>query len=170
APDVFELAVGSGPSTLGELQLGDVVFASAALGRAMLDVFPGNGPLQLIAMGTGVTPLRAVIQEQVARQEKGELPARSLGLLHGCRDESEQLFADEFAGLRARGLLDYRPVLSRPEPGWPGLRGRVQEHVDAFSPTGASYLVCGSIGMVEDVVARLVSGGVSATSILAEGY
>ncbi len=161
----FELAIGLGPATIGALQVGDELHASPAQGLDMLAAFPAPRPLVLIAQGTGIAPLRAVIQEAVRRQRPG-----GITLLHGCRTEGDRLFSDEFCRWEAQGHLEYLPVLSQPSPSWAGLSGRVQAHLDRVASPDRAYLICGSLSMVTSTAAELTERGVPADGLLAEGY
>ena len=125
-------------------------------------VSPGEGPLTLIANGTGVAPLRAVVQAHRGAQE--------ITLLHGVRTRDERLFAPEFEECVRLGHLSYHPVLSRPDAEWRGLTGRVQLHLSANIRPGARYAVCGARQMVEDVVRVLEERGVDPSGIFAQGY
>ena len=164
-PTLFELAVGQGPATIGELALGDEVYLGPAQGPALLDLFAAPQPLILVGMGTGVAPLRAVIQESVANQE-----LRRMTLLHGCRSEEDRLFQEEFAELAERGVLDYRPVLSRGSADWTGLRGRIQAHLTPLVSDESCFMICGSKAMVDDVTTELLAAGTPRAHIHGEGY
>lgn len=120
--------------------------------------------LALVGVGTGVAPLRAVVQEQTARR-----PSPRVTLLVGFRSETEMLYAEEFQELAAAGLLDYRPVLSQPSAAWNGRTGRVQAHVAELGRS-ERYCVCGKLGLVEDVRQLLVAAGVQERELFAEGY
>ncbi len=168
-PGHFELAVARGPSSIGEIELGDELLAQGPLGQVMLDVFPVDAPLVLVAMGTGVAPLRAVAQE-VWRGRNEATPPRSLWLVHGAREEEDCLFRGEFEAAARRGLLDYRPVLSRPTVDYAGRRGRVQDHLVELCSPSHRFLVCGSLGMVESTLELLHAHGVPAEHVFAEGY
>jgi len=161
----FELAIGPGPATIGELEVGDELHAGPAQGLDMLAAFPAPRPLVLIAQGTGIAPLRAVIQEATRSERPG-----GLTLLHGCRTERDRLFLDEFSEWEAAGRLEYLPVLSRPSSSWTGLAGRVQAHLDRVASADRAYLICGSLSMVTSTAAELVERGVPSDSLFAEGY
>lgn len=166
----FELAVGRGPATIGELRLGDEVYASAPRGPAMLDQLPKEGPLLLVAMGTGVAPLRAVLQEHERGLRAGVNAPRPVTLVHGARQLEESLFAANFREVSREPWFEYVPVLSRPSADWQGKTGWVQDSVQGLVSPGTSCLVCGSLPMVEATRERLLAAGVEAGAILAEGY
>lgn len=120
--------------------------------------------LVLIGIGTGVAPLRAVVQEQAARP----VPPR-VTLLVGFRSEQDVLYGGEFEERAAGGTLDYRPVLSRPSVDWTGRTGWVQAHLTDL-PRAERYCVCGKLSMVEEVRGTLLAAGVASDQLFAEGY
>lgn len=124
----------------------------------------------LVAVGIGITPALSVIRTAA---EQGD--HRPLRLIYGSRRWADVTFADELAALR-RGLptLQVVHVLSRPDPGWPGERGRVghallRRHVPA-DLAGWRALVCGPPEMVDDTFAALRALGLPAAAIQAEGF
>ncbi|MBL8602153.1 MAG: FAD-dependent oxidoreductase [Myxococcales bacterium] len=112
-------------------------------------------PVIFVGTGTGVTPLRAMLQ-QVVGGGHGGLPVR---LLHGVRTEADRIFADEFAALAAaHPHFAYEATLSRPSPAWSGLSGYVQTHlarlVEAVGAPCDVY-VCGLSPMIKAVRSTL---------------
>lgn len=164
-PGWFELAVGGSKEDRGWFRPDSRFFVSAPSGRAAIHPQAVPSRVAMVAMGTGVAPLRAVIQQL---KDRDHVP--NMVLLHGCRTSADLLFADEFRKLQSSGKLDYRPVLSRPDSDWQGLRGRVQEHVDGIAHLDSQFCVCGSNGMVVDVVALLAQRGIAGGQVFAEGY
>jgi NAD(P)H-flavin reductase len=163
------------PSARGtvELCVGDSDDAPAfPLGGQVVLSLPGGQPavpspvasLVLVGVGTGVAPLRAVVQEQ----EQLARPPR-ITLLVGFRSERDVLYESEFARRAAEGALDYRPVLSQPGSGWTGRTGRVQAHLGEL-PRAERYCVCGKLSMVEEVRGMLLAAGVGWAQLFAEGY
>jgi len=140
-------------------------------GRVWLSA-PGGQPavpeavraLVLIGVGTGVAPLRAVVQEQEALP----VPPR-LVLLVGFRSERDVLYGDEFLERARARRLDYRPVLSQPAADWSGRTGHVQAHL-AELPPAERYCVCGKLAMIQEVRAQLLQAGVPSQHLFAEGY
>lgn len=164
-PGLFELAVGGSEDDRALFEVGRRFVTSPPSGRAA--IHPGVVPsrVSLIAMGTGVAPLRAVI-EQLSSQAL----APPLALLHGCRSSDELLFAAEFRALEDAKQLEYLPVLSRAPDGWQGLRGYVQQHIDRVAHWDAQFCVCGSNAMVQEVVGLLEQKGITGGQVFAEGY
>ncbi|MDM4772664.1 2Fe-2S iron-sulfur cluster-binding protein [Solimonas sp. SE-A11] len=80
-------------------------------------------PMLLMAGGTGFAPIKAMLEDQLARGLK-----RPAHLFWGVRCR-EDLYLDALARRWAeeQPLFQYTPVLSDPDAGWPGERGFVHE-------------------------------------------
>lgn len=163
-PGSFDLAAASDSLPVGvDAEPGAAVWVSQAVGTTVLDQLERTRDVVLVGMGTGVAPLRAIVQALLKRA----LPEK-MQLLQGARSLSELLFFDEFTE-RQGPRLNYFPVLSRPHPSWAGAVGHVQDHLGNPRPA-ARYCVCGSAAMVNDVKKILQSGGVPLSHVHAEGY
>ena len=93
------------------ISAGDVLNVRAPMGSFVLDPH-STRPLVLIGAGVGITPLLAMLREQLNTQQ-----ARPVHLFHGARSLADLPFRDELAGLqqRAGGLLQVHHALSQPE-------------------------------------------------------
>ena len=127
----FEVAVtkvtgGAGSQYLHDLEIGATLRAIGPQGlftRAADDA----SPALFVATGTGVTPLRAMLQAAISEVR---VPLR---LLFGARVESDILYREELEGwARDIPAFHYDITLSQPGPNWTGRRGYVQEHVPAL--------------------------------------
>ena len=83
-----------------ELQVGDIVHASAARGSFTLQ--PGDAPVVLLSAGIGVTPVLAMLHALAA-----EASTREIWWLYGARNGREHPFAAE-----ARELLKRLPTIT----------------------------------------------------------
>src|SRR5690606_3234045 len=90
-------------------------------------------------------------------------------LVQGARRFSDCLFFGEFQGLR-NARFEYRPVLSGQNESWDGRLGRVQQHLENLASPEASYCVCGSRIMVDEVREMLVLAGARPEAVFCEGY
>jgi len=90
---------------------GDVLDVRSPMGSFTLDE-QSTRPLVLIGAGVGITPLLAMLREQLS---KGQ--ARRIHLFHGARSLADLPFGQELASLRqqAGGLLHVHRALSQPE-------------------------------------------------------
>jgi NAD(P)H-flavin reductase len=122
----------------------------------------------LVAAGTGVVPFRAMLLDRLARDS-----AHQFTLLFGARYEGKLLYAQEFEALAGRySNFRFWPTLTRPEPGWTGRVGRVQQHL--FEAIGdrrdIKVFICGLKEMVDDVRAILKHNGFDRKQIIVEKY
>jgi ferredoxin-NADP reductase len=112
-------------------------------------------PALLVGTGTGVGPLRAMIQAELrARGPQGP----TLSLLFGCRTQADLLYRAEFEALaREHAHFHFEPSLSRPDDAWTGRRGYVQTQLaELVTRLGHPHVyVCGLSAMVNDVRAVL---------------
>ncbi len=115
-----------------------------------------------ICTGTGVVPLRSMIQQ---------LNGAKMTLIFGKRAECDILYREEFEQL-ANGNQNFRYVvtLSRPHDGWNGERGYVQHVMKKFVHANGEFYVCGLKQMVDDVRKELVGMGVQEEHIHVERY
>lgn len=167
-PPVLALAVGPGPAgdLLAGVGPGSVLDLLGPLGSFSLPEAPAA---LLVGTGTGLAPLRAFIQEALAR------PApTSVTLVAGARTLGDLLWHDELTALAAHDdRFRYEPVLSRPEPPWSGRRGYVQQHLAELVPTlppGLVVRACGSEPMVTGALSVLTELGLPSDRIDSQSY
>jgi len=85
----------------------------------------------LIATGTGIAPMRAFTQHLFPASGEDLCEGREVWLVYGTRHETEVYYQQYFEKLAAeRPNFHYLFSLSRPNQGWPGLCGYVQDHVE----------------------------------------
>jgi NAD(P)H-flavin reductase len=168
-PRRFEIAAARGTTAeaLLELELGSVVLVTGPSGAL---VWKADAPALFVGTGTGISPLRAIVLEQLARPES-RLP---MVLLFGCREPSEELWGEELRALaRAEPRFRFLPTYSQPAPGHGGLVGRVQAHlpelVRYLGPDLRAYL-CGHTPMVGDCTDLLIECGIAPEHIHGESY
>lgn len=163
------LAVGDGPYSelLSRAPLGLEVELEGPHGSLVWREAPGA---LLVGAGTGVTPLHALVQEAVRRDQRN-VPVL---LLAGARSEAELLWVEELTALAATSeFFDYRPTLSQPGAECTGRRGWVQAHLsDAVLalPAGFAAYLCGSHAMVEQCRAELERLGIPETRVRYESF
>lgn len=148
-------------------QPGSELAVAAPRGEFTLPRAPA-APLVLVAAGVGITPLRAMLH-QLARQAA---PPATV-LWHACRHESELLWRTEFEALAARtDWFRYRPVLSRPEAGWTGERGRIDAGrlVADCDRARAQFYLCAGTAMMDALAAGLAAHGVGAARVHREAF
>jgi ferredoxin-NADP reductase len=156
------------PYLTEELRAGDELELRGPIGGYFVWRDSLGGPLQLLAGGSGVVPLRAMLRHRAAAGSS--VPAR---LLYSARSQAEVIYRDELAGYGDG--VDVRFALTREWPdGWDGYRGRVDRDVlrEAVWPAEERPLVyvCGPTGFVEAVADSLVELGHEPGRIRAERF
>ncbi len=120
-----------------------------------------TGPSLFVATGTGVTPLRSMLHDAIARGD-----TQPLWTLFGVREEGDILYREELDALaREHPHVRVEYTLSRPHAAWTGRRGYVQSHVpELWKELGASgtphAYVCGlqrMVGAVRDLLRKEMS-------------
>jgi ferredoxin-NADP reductase len=130
-----------------------------------------GGPLLLVAGGSGLVPLMAMLRHRAAARSR--VPAR---LLVSVRTREDLLYSDELERLAAdRDGLELFVTLTRSTPpGWTGYRRRVDEEMLSEVAWPASELartyVCGSTSFVETAADALVALGHDPALIRAERF
>lgn len=115
----------------------------------------------LVATGSGISPIRSVIEAAIADRES----YRKVALYFGARTPVAFAYRDEWQAWRA-SAIDVFPVVSRPQDtGWDGLTGYVQTHLQGVHLATALAFLCGQKPMVEAVKKALSEQGVPADAI-----
>ena len=143
-----------------ELRAGDrLEFRGPIGGYFVWDVSAG-GPLLLVAGGSGVCPLMAMLQHRAARSSS--VPTR---LVYSSRTLDDVIYREELDRLAARddGLEVVHTLTRTQPPGWLGYSRRVDREMlaeVAWPPEEQPLtFVCGPTAFVESVADALVSLG-----------
>jgi NAD(P)H-flavin reductase len=168
-PGQFELAVsvGAGADVLDALAIGERLTVLGPSGQFTWQSTPSQAAL-LVGIGTGVAPLRALIEAELARPSQ-----LRLWLVAGHRAPEDVLFAEDFARLASvHARFRFVPTLTNGGSDWRGHHGRVQARlIEAVQTLGAlDAYVCGRLDMVTEVIDVLLAHGVAASRIRSEGY
>jgi ferredoxin-NADP reductase len=118
-----------------------------------------GGPLVLLAGGSGIAPLRAVLRHRVG--SGSGVPVR---LLYSARSQSELIYRDELIEAGRREDVDVRFTLTRERPdGWQGYDRRIDRALiaDVAWPPAERplFYVCGPTAFVEVAADALVALG-----------
>ena len=154
-------------SEMFNLKRGEVVRFSGPFGFFTLREPPDSVSV-FIAAGTGIAPIRAMLQQLYRRPYSGEA-----WLFFGVRSEPDILYRTEFEKLAQENPgFHFLPSLSRPEPTWAGLRGYVQSHIPRYlaGKTGLHAYACGQRKMIDDVTQALRRMGRSSEAISSEEF
>jgi NAD(P)H-flavin reductase len=168
-PGQFEIAAAfhAGADVIDALEIGAEVEVEGPAGEFTWQPNPSPAAL-LVGVGSGIAPLRALIQEELARPTQTRLL-----LVAGHRAPEDVLFQTDFDRLaEAEARFRFVPTLTGDAAHWLGRRGRVQtllsDAVRALAPLDA--YVCGRLDMVHEVVSALRALGVPEARIRSEGY
>jgi ferredoxin-NADP reductase len=147
------------PYLAEELRPGDELELRGPVGGYFVWEEALGGPLLLLAGGSGIVPLRAMLRHRAAVESA--VPAR---LLYSARSLAEVIYRDELDRLAAAGGVDVRLTLTRAQPpGWTGYGRRVDAELlaeVAWRPAERPLVyVCGPTGFVEAAADALVEVG-----------
>ncbi|MBL8420053.1 MAG: 2Fe-2S iron-sulfur cluster binding domain-containing protein [Dechloromonas sp.] len=130
---------------------------------------PADAPLLLVAGGSGLAPLLAILHQAVATGV-----TRPATLLFGARSESDLYALEEISDIARhwRGIFRFIPVLSAgaAEAPWNGERGLVTEKMPAVIEPDTQAYLCGPPAMIDDAVALLLRHGVARKDIHADRF
>jgi ferredoxin-NADP reductase len=159
------------PYLAGDLRAGDQFELRGPIGGYFVWTVAMRGPLCLIAGGSGIAPLMAMLRHRARRN----VHAPAL-LVYSSRSLEDVIYREELDAM-ARRDPDLRVVntLTRKQPeGWLGHRRRVDKALLAeacFPPEQSPKIfVCGSTPFVEDVSRFLVELGHDPLTIKTERF
>ncbi len=157
-------AAGDFTSSVAVLKPGTTVYLDGPHGAFTIDRHEGPG-FVFIGAGVGVTPLMSMLRTLADRGD-----VRPCYLFLGNRNQESITFREEIEGLKSRLNLEVIHVLSRPEEGWEGEKGRIDASILSRGLTGGEhrhlprhyrrlvYFICGPDAMMdaaEDALKRL---------------
>jgi NAD(P)H-flavin reductase len=147
---------GTAHEVLGDLRVGAELDVDGPSGHGYPLAHHAGRDLVLLGAGSGIAPLRAVVQAVLdARPRWG-----AVHVLYGHRAPGEFAYRGEAEAWRAAGV-SLVEVVSVVDESWKGARGRVHEVLAAAPPPlgNAVAYVCGMAEMVADATATLLRLG-----------
>ena len=148
------------PYLVDELAAGDQLELRGPIGGHFVWDVEMGGPLLLVAGGSGICPLMAMIRHRAARGSR--VPTR---LLYSSRSLEDVIYKAELDGLagRADGLEVFHTLTRRRPSDWNGYARRIDRDMLAevgFPPEQRPLcMVCGPTTLVEVVAKALVELG-----------
>ena len=148
------------PYLTDELRVGDRLELRGPIGGWFTWEAKEGGPLLLVAGGSGIAPLMAMLRHRTAARIDA-----SCRLLYSSRSRDDTIYAEELDRLAAEnGVLEVFHTLTRSQPsGWTGYSRRIdKEMLDEVAwPSEQRPLafVCGPTPLVETVATALVELG-----------
>jgi len=155
------------------VMVGDRIELRGPIGGYFVWSAVSGGPLLLIAGGSGIVPLMAMLRERAAAGARQ--PAT---LLYSSRSRDEAIYFDELAQLAgsagSSGLTVIHTLTRSQPPGWTGYSRRIDaamlREVLARTDPNATVFICGPTPLVESAAGSLVDLGVPASRIRTERF
>jgi ferredoxin-NADP reductase len=148
------------PYLTDELRAGDGLELRGPIGGWFTWEAREGGPLFLVAGGSGIAPLMAMIRHRAAA--RSDVPTR---LIYSSRSREDTIYAEELDRLAAEdAALEVTHTLTRSRPpGWTGYSRRIdREMLEEVAPTPEQRplaFVCGPTPLVEATATALVELG-----------
>jgi ferredoxin-NADP reductase len=153
------------------LIVGDLIEVRGPIGGYFVWEANMAGPILLVAGGSGIVPLMAMIRHRAAVGSK--TPAR---LLYSTRTPEDVIYYDELIGLQSAqdGLEVAYTFTRQAPPGWTGYARRIDAEMlgEVAGPLGdeARAYICGPTLMVESAADGLLQVGLAAGQIRTERF
>lgn len=160
------------PYLTQQLTVGDQLELRGPIGGWFLWRPEQTEPIQLIAGGSGIVPLMAMIRSRSHVSSGAGSPFR---LLYSVREPAAMFYRDELRALSDSGVVRITYAYTRIVPdGWPRTPGRIDADLitnaawsSEVSPT--SY-ICGPTSFVERAATLLSSSGIDVARIRTERF
>lgn len=156
-------------SNLLDAAPGVLVDVEGPMGAFVFPRRPTQGWLLFVAGGTGVAPLRAMLDHALRLQ-----PPPRISFFYSARRADEFAFIDELRDYAATGQVELHQTVTRdPSTTWAGRRGRIgRSHFEAvlYEPAATLCFVCGPGALVQESVDTLRALGVPEPQIRTERW
>lgn len=157
------------PYLTDELRAGDELELRGPIGGYFTWQVADGGPLVLLAGGSGLVPLMAMLRHRA--RASSDVEAR---LLVSARSWDDVLYRDELAELGDDGVMVRYTLTREQPPGWTEWTGRVNDEMlrdlDSDQARQRRVYVCGPTGFVESVAELLVGLGHDPHAIKTERF
>jgi len=159
------------PYLVGEVRTGDKVELRGPIGGYFVWKGGDERPVLLVAGGSGIVPLMAMIRHRAA--DHLQTPTR---LLYSSRSQDDVIYREELDRLASAGDgLTVAHTLTRMQPpGWQGYARRIDRAMIAEVAWPKEQMpivyVCGPTPMVESVATLLVDMGYDPASVKTERF
>ncbi len=156
------------------LRAGDGLEMRGPIGGYFVWTIDQGGPLLLVAGGSGIVPLMAMLRHR-ARADAAVRARVPVRLIYSARSWDLVIYREELEQLGKSSEVEVTLTLTREAPtGWSGYRRRIdREILDAVSwpPSEMPHaFVCGPTSLVESVATLLVELGHDPTRVRTERF
>jgi len=127
-----------------------------------------NKTMVLLGAGSGMAPLKSLIDEQLSLNRN-----RELHFFYGARMEGDLLYRNEFEQLaKSHENFHYYPTLSQANENWQGARGYAQQVLaNQFESLAMSeFYLCGPQALMNETIELLKSYNVDSSSIFFDTF
>jgi len=159
------------PYLTQQVMVGDQLEVRGPIGRWFVWDPERAGPIQLVAGGSGIVPLMAMIRWRASASSTA-----SLRLLYSVREPSAIFYHEELRALSSRGnSVDVTYAYTRVAPrDWPRPAGRIDAELISRATWPAdlrsSVYVCGPTSFVEHTTELLIAAGQDRQKIKTERF
>ncbi len=173
-PNKFELLIDVSPGGVGSkyfenLKVGDKITFLSSAGAFTLKQNDGGNHLVFLGTGSGISPLRCMI-EHALRDLKID---KQITLYFGLRFEEDIFWKEQFEELAKNyPNFHFKMCLSKPTPNWTGLSGHLTDFLKQDFPDASqcSAYLCGNKDMMEESTKILLENGCPQERIYSEKY
>lgn len=161
ADNKFGLMIDTTPGGLGsqmfeKLEVGQQVQYIGPFGHMTLKPDDGSEQIIFMAVGSGIPPVKALIEEALLDQHL----AKPMTLYFGLRFKEDIFWKDYFEKLQSEhSNFKFILSLSKPDESWSGKSGYITTHLtnDFSDLANASAYICGNMKMADEAVEILKS-------------
>jgi ferredoxin-NADP reductase len=149
------------------LEPGELVDVDGPVGSFMFPPAPEERRFVFIAGGTGIAPLRAMMQRAL------HLPHRNIGLFYSVRTPDEFAYQEELRALAQRGEIELRQTVTRAtDTDWTGPRGRLNRDAlaELVHDPATLCFICGPPALVDEMPKILSDLGIPRQRIKIEEW
>ncbi|WP_448212435.1 2Fe-2S iron-sulfur cluster-binding protein [Colwellia sp. MEBiC06753] len=166
---------GIGSNYLGNLAIGQAIEALGPFQDFAITpqhkLPDANTTLVLIGAGSGIAPLKAIIDEQLVVNN----PTKII-FIYGARTEQDLVYQREFKQLaQTNQRFRYLPILSKPTDHWQGATGYAQSLLAEIwpqlpEPSSLAFYLCGPATMMSETIEMLKRRQISEQQIAFDDF
>lgn len=160
---------GPGSQFFAGLKVGDEIEFLGPLGKFVLKPDDGSERLIFLGTGSGIAPLKCMVESALHEHEM-KVP---MDLWFGLRHEEDCFWGDYFGQLhQEHSNFSYKHCLSKPGEGWRGLKGHITDYLKKEYPDASmmSCYLCGAQAMIEEASEILKGLGMPVERIYHEKF